>query len=292
MKYFVAKFKVQVKSELMQPCRELIADGAAQAGFESFEETPDGVNGYVQDALFNKKALDELILNFHIGEARIDYTLENIDNKDWNESWESCGFSPIMIDNNILVFDARHTTSNKILATLPHFDNLISIGIEPHQAFGTGTHETTQMMISSLLSLQQKDRQVLDCGCGTGILGIAAKKLGARRVVGYDIDEWSVENTRRNAQLNGIDDFDVHLGNIHVLTHIPGVFDVVLANINRNTLLADMPLMRSVMNKCGWLIISGFYTKDVDILEEQAGRLGLHRSALKTNDSWACLTLH
>ena len=132
---------------------------------------------------------------------------------------------------------------------------------------------------------------MLDCGTGTGILGLTASKLGAKEVVGYDIDEWSVENAKHNALLNGVDNMEVLFGNSSVLNHISGVFDVVMANINRNILLDDMRLFRSVMNTDATLILSGFYEEDVPVLLEKANELGLHETARHTDNNWTCLVL-
>ena len=169
--------------------------------------------------------------------------------------------------------------------------DIIEIGIEAKLAFGTGNHETTRMIISQLLQMPIKTKRVLDCGTGTGILGLTASKLGAKEVVGYDIDEWSVENAKHNALLNGVDNMEVLFGNSSVLNHISGVFDVVMANINRNILLDDMRLFRSVMNTDATLILSGFYEEDVPVLLEKANELGLHETARHTDNNWTCLVL-
>jgi ribosomal protein L11 methyltransferase len=131
---------------------------------------------------------------------------------------------------------------------------------------------------------------VLDCGCGNGILSIVASKHGAESVVAYDIDEWSVENTKHNAQLNGVENIDVLLGDINVLSHVSGVFDIIVANINRNILLTDMPTMKGVMAENGKLIISGFYKEDVALLKERASELGLQMESMKELANWVSLS--
>jgi len=134
------------------------------------------------------------------------------------------------------------------------------------------------------------DRQVLDCGTGTGILSICALKLGARRAVGYDIDEWSVDNARHNAVINRCDDrFTSLQGDATILDTIDGVFDLVVANINRNILLADLPAFRRKMTDGAVLILSGFYTDDAPMLIEAAGRLGLNPIKQKEDHDWCCL---
>lgn len=286
MKYLVAKFKIATSEDLLQVCKDLLADSAAEAGFDSFEETPDGLEAYVQKELFDKEALDASIADFPIEGTDISYTIEDAEDKDWNEEWEEQGFEPICVDDQVLIYDAKHPEFHP--TTSPDH---IEIGIEAKLAFGTGNHETTRMIVSTLLNMNLYKMRVLDCGCGTGILGLVASKLGASEVVGYDIDEWSVENAKHNAQLNGIDNLEVYFGNASVINHISGVFDIVLANINRNILLEDMKSFRSVLNEGGYMILSGFYVEDIPVLLEKAKEFGLYESGRKTDNNWACLVL-
>lgn len=286
MKYLVAKFKIATSEDLLQVCKDLLADSAAEAGFESFEETQEGLEAYVQKELFDKDALDASIADFPIEGTDISYTIEDAEDKDWNEEWEEQGFDPICVDDQVLIYDAKHPELHP--TTSPDH---IEIGIEAKLAFGTGNHETTRMIVSTLLNINLYKMRVLDCGCGTGILGLVASKLGANEVVGYDIDEWSVENAKHNAQLNGVDNLEVYFGNASVINHISGVFDVVLANINRNILLEDMKSFRGVLNEGGYMILSGFYEEDIPVLLEKAKEFGLYESGRRTDNNWACLVL-
>ena len=286
MKYLVAKFKIATSEDLLQVCKDLLADSAAEAGFESFEETQEGLEAYVQKELFDKDALDASIADFPIEGTDISYTIEDAEDKDWNEEWEEQGFDPICVDDQVLIYDAKHPELHP--TTSPDH---IEIGIEAKLAFGTGNHETTRMIVSTLLNMNLYKMRVLDCGCGTGILGLVASKLGANEVVGYDIDEWSVENAKHNAQLNGVDNLEVYFGNASVINHISGVFDVVLANINRNILLEDMKSFRGVLNEGGYMILSGFYEEDIPVLLEKAKEFGLYESGRRTDNNWACLIL-
>lgn len=283
MKYKIADFKIACTPELTQIAKDLLPDLMGEIGFESFEDTPDGLKGYIPADLLDTNGLKQVLETFPVEGVNITYTLADTEDKNWNEAWENTGFVPINIDNQVLVYDAR--TGKK-----PTDDSLINIGIEAKQAFGTGTHETTRMMIGAMLQLSLKGKRVLDCGCGTGILGIAALKLGAEAVVGFDIDEWSVENTQHNAAINEVDNIEVFHGDAHVLSHVSGVFDVVLANINRNILLNDMPTYLEMMNAGSVLIISGFYEEDVKLLDEKANSLGLVKTSQKTDNHWCCLT--
>lgn len=286
MKYLVAKFKIATSEDLLQVCKDLLADSAAEAGFESFEETQEGLEAYVQKELFDKDALDASIADFPIEGTDISYTIEDAEDKDWNEEWEEQGFDPICVDDQVLIYDAKHPELHP--TTSPDH---IEIGIEAKLAFGTGNHETTRMIVSTLLNMNLYKMRVLDCGCGTGILGLVASKLGASEVVGYDIDEWSVENAKHNAQLNGVDNLEVYFGNASVINHISGVFDVVLANINRNILIEDIKSFRGVLNEGGYMILSGFYEEDIPVLLEKAKEFGLYESGRRTDNNWACLVL-
>ena len=284
MKYLVAEFKIECQDGMIQIARDLLTDALGEAGFETFEDTEDGIKGYVQESLFDENVMNDVISNFMLPDVTINANIQEAEYKNWNEEWEEAGFERININDSITIYDARHDDGNGIASG-------ISIGIETKQAFGTGTHETTRMIVSTLLNIDLKGKRVLDCGCGTGILGIAASKLGASEVVGYDIDEWSSENAIHNAELNGVGNMKVMLGDASVLKSVEGKFDVVLANINRNILLADMPAFVSVMADESLLILSGFYASDVDLLTEKASSLGLSKIDSKSDSEWTCLVL-
>ena len=261
---------------------DVLAAMAGEAGFETFEETETGLKGYVQQSLFDVSALKAALEDFPFEDTTIGYDIREAEDRDWNEQWEQEGFEPIIISDNLIIHDGRH---------LPDSTPDIAIEIDAKLAFGTGTHETTRMICSTLLELQPKGR-VLDCGTGTGILSICALKLGAQEAVGYDIDEWSVDNARHNAVINLVDDrFTSLLGDASILNKVEGTFDLVMANINRNILLNDMPQFVSKMNADATLILSGFYTDDCQILIEKAQALGLTLQQQKEDQQWACLVL-
>lgn len=283
MKYYKAEFQIECPQELKQTARDLLADMAGELGFESFEETEKGLDGYIQIELLHKAVIDETLKNFILENTNISYTLSGVVDENWNREWEQQGFKPIDINGKILVFDAKNP--------IPNINSQIAIGIEARNAFGTGNHETTQLILSQLVELQVEGKRVLDCGCGTGILGIAASKLGADEVVAYDIDEWSVKNTEHNAKLNGVNNLNVMEGDASVLSHVCGVFDIVMANINRNTLLQDIRNFKEVLNSGGIVIISGFYTEDADLLVEKAKELGLKQQAKNSLNNWCILVL-
>ncbi len=279
MKYFEVEFTI---SPYSADASDVLAAMAGEAGFETFEETETGLKGYVQQNLFDASELKTALEDFPFEDTTISYDIREAEDRDWNEQWEQEGFEPIVISDNLIIHDGRH---------LPDSTPGIAIEIDAKLAFGTGTHETTRMICSTLLELKPKGR-VLDCGTGTGILSICALKLGAQEAIGYDIDEWSVDNARHNAVINQVDErFTSLLGDASILNKVEGTFDLVMANINRNILLNDMPQFVSKMNAGATLILSGFYTDDCQILIEKAQTLGLSLQQQKEDQQWACLVL-
>ena len=297
MKYYEVDFTM---TPCTQDAQDILSALAGEAGFETFEETPTGLKGYVQQALFDEDALKLALEGFPFENVTLTYSIQEAEDKDWNEQWEQEGFEPIEVRckkedgrcRTLVIHDGRHLPSDIDLQP-----SAIMIEIDAHLAFGTGTHETTRMICGMLLDMQLDGLRVLDCGCGTGILGICALKLGAASAVGYDIDEWSADNTRHNAVINRVDDRLIALcGDASVLAPFattpdgsPSGFNLVMANINRNILLNDMEHFRSVMAPKAQLILSGFYKNDCALLESKAQTLGLSLKATRTDGDWACL---
>lgn len=284
MKYYVANFDIECADELLQPARELLSAAACEAGFEAFEDTDNGIAGYVQRPLYDKEALDAAIVDYMPEGTQVKYNIEEVPDQDWNQGWEDQGFEPIGVSDHLVIYDAKHTDMSMFAGD----DGVMRIFIEARNAFGTGTHQTTRMILRRLLGMDLTGKSVLDCGCGTGILGIVASRLGANRVLGYDIDEWSSENAKHNAALNGVNNLDVLLGDASVLDGVKEEFDVVIANINRNILLNDMTAFRSHLKTGGRLILSGFYETDVPMLEQAAQSNGLTIIDVVTDGEWAC----
>ena len=280
MKFYVAHFLIEGDGDLAASS-DLVAALAAEAGFESFEETERGLDGYVQQELLDEDILKAILADFPMENVTVSYTLEEAEYKNWNEEWENAGFEPISIDGKCIIHDPQHPVEAA--------DGVLDITIQARQAFGTGTHETTQMIVNELVNMDLKGKRVLDCGCGTGILGIVASKCDAAEVVGYDIDEWSVENAQHNAKLNGVENMEIFEGDRHVLSHVSGVFDVVLANINRNILLEDLPAMHEVMGHGATIILSGFYNEDSAMIAKEAQSLGLSLVKTESDNNWCAL---
>lgn len=296
MKYYEVNFTINPCS---QDARDILAAMAGDTGFETFEETDEGLKGYVQQSLFDQASLDQTITFFPIAGTHIIYKVEEAEDKDWNEQWEQEGFEPIEVrckkddergakEISLVIHDGRHLPNFQPSTLNPP----LLIEIDAHLAFGTGTHETTRMICAALLDESLQGKKVLDAGCGTGILGIATLKLGAESVTSYDIDEWSADNTRHNAVINQVDNsMTILCGDASLLDSVQERFDYVLANINRNILLQDMERFRKVMAKGATLIISGFYTEDIPLLEAKGKEFGLTLCNHWEDNCWACILM-
>ena len=288
MRYFEVNFTILPYSV---DASDMLAALAGEAGFETFEETETGLKGYVQQQLFDVETLQSALEDFPFEGTTIQYDICEAENRDWNEQWEQEGFEPIVVSPTLIIHDGRHLPDESSLTS----SSPILIEIDAKLAFGTGTHETTRMICATLeeqFTANTLIHNVLDCGTGTGILSICALKLGARKAIGYDIDEWSADNARHNAVINQVDDrFTSLLGDATILNKVEGTFDLVMANINRNILLNDMPQFVSKMNAGATLILSGFYTDDIPLLIEKAQSLGLTLQQQKEDQQWACLVL-
>ena len=287
MKYKKVEFRFEgengseLSEDLLQLSRDILPSMVEEVGFESFADTPSGVEGYVPVSVLDRHALEASIEMFPVEGVSVSYTVTDAENRNWNEEWERNGFDPIIVSDTCVIHDRIRPYDGPQMP--------LDVVIEARQAFGTGTHETTRLMVAELLRLDLKGKRVLDCGCGTGILSIVSSLHGARLVVGYDIDEWSVENSRHNASLNGVENVEILHGDVHVLSHVNGVFDVVVANINRNVLLADMEHFTDVLSADGYLLLSGFYPEDSMSIAERAGELGLSLERATDENNWCCL---
>lgn len=271
---------------IIEPYLEAYADAfsssLAEIGFESFVSTDKGLTAYIQQDLYSEEIMNQTIEDFPIQGVQIRYEALEAEYTDWNAVWEEEGFHPIIIDDNIVIHDVKHTD----VPNLPY-----DIVISPKLAFGTGSHQTTRMIMRELSKLDLNGMRVIDAGTGTGILSIMCIKRGTSEVFSYDIDEWSVENTKDNLLLNGIQNkVHVELGDASVLDKTNNA-DLIIANINRNILLNDLPSFCSKLNNKGLILISGFYTEDAPLLIEAANNQGLILKKEESDDNWCMLLL-
>lgn len=203
---------------------------------------------------------------------------EEIEDENWNERWEEESFSPVDIDNKIVIRAAHHPAPA---------DAVIDIIVKPSMSFGSGHHHTTRMMCRAIHSLNPSGR-VLDVGCGTGVLSIAAIKCGAEHADAVDIDPWSTASAEEAAQLNGIaEQISVLLGTVEVVEGRK--YDMVLANINRNIILNDIDRYVEALNNGGKLLLSGFLVEDIADITTSASERGLCPIAQSEEEGWVCL---
>lgn len=258
---------------------EIISAYLSEFGFEGVAED-EIVKAYVQE---NEKTDEEIkILIDELIEKKLcfdEYTIELIKPKNWNEEWEKNYFQPILIGNQCLIKSSFHKTDIKAK---------YEIIIDPKMSFGTGHHETTSMMAEYLLELDLKDKTVLDMGTGTGILGILASMIGCKSVIGIDNDSWCYENAQENIEKNNIKNFEMILGDAGMLKSYPDTFDLLIANINRHILIADIRYYVKTMREKSILLLSGFYLEDLPEIEAECKQYNILISNKKMKKNWIC----
>ena len=270
MRYTEVTFTLSPYSEISA---DILAAVAGEIGFDSFMPTEEGVLGYILTARYDEATLTAALRDFPLPGVTVTFTAAPMEDKDWNEEWEKNFFAPIVVGDRCVV----HSTFHKDYPQTEY-----DIVINPQMAFGTGHHQTTRLVMSYLLDTDIRGLNVLDMGCGTGILAILACMREAAHADAIDIDEWCANNTRDNLILNGISAIDVFCGDASLLTG-KGPYDVVIANINRNILLADMPAYVGCMKAGGHIFLSGFYDTDLPLLRAKAEELGLHYVSHRTD---------
>lgn len=253
---------------------EILIAELGEIGYDIFQETEQGFQAYIEEKDFSEQDLQEVLIRYQFA-GEFPYELKTIAKQNWNEEWEK-NFEPLLIADQVSVRADFHPKPESV-----QYD----IVITPKMSFGTGHHETTTLMIENQLTVNHVGKRVLDMGCGTGILAIMAEQLGARQVLGVDIEDWTVENARENADRNNCQTLEIRLGDAAVLAG-EAPFDIILANINRNVLLADMPVYSSLLQPGGPLVLSGFYTQDLEILQQKAAEHGLAYQSMRTKNNW------
>lgn len=260
----------------LQPWNEILMAELIEIGFDSFTEEHDGILAYIQNDLYNEEDLKQLHL-LQNPEIKISYTHQEMPNINWNEEWEK-NFSPINVENQVSIRAEFHENQNL----------LHEIIIQPKMSFGTGHHATTYLMIQQMLDMDFTNKSVLDMGCGTSVLAIFAQQRGAQKTAAIDIDEWSVENSRENAARNDVE-LEISQGTAEQLGKEN--FDIILANINRNILISDIPTYVSVLNNGGKLLLSGLCFFDVDDILEVCNEQNLTLKKQLQREEWVSLLL-
>lgn len=261
---------------------EILIAFLAEAGCDSFQQEGEIVQAFIPSEQYDEAVIGQTISSFPIPETHITWSACDAEDKNWNEEWERNYFQPIVVGNRCCV----HSTFHKNVPVCEY-----DITINPQMAFGTGHHATTSLILTELLEANLKGKSLLDMGCGTSILAILAAMRGASPVTAIDIDDWCVENSKENIQLNHLNGaITVLLGDASLLSGLPKQ-DIILANINRNILLQDMEAYVRCMAPAGEIWMSGFYTQDIPILLEKAEEIGLSYCSENEKDNWACLHL-
>jgi ribosomal protein L11 methyltransferase len=269
--YIGYEFKVSP----LQPAVEILIAELGYAGFESFVENQDGVTAYIQKEEWHADILDNIQV-LDSDEFQITFEFNEIEQTNWNAEWEK-NFKPIVVDNQVTVRAPFHDKP----------ETAYDLVIEPKMSFGTGHHETTHMMIQHILKNDFKDKSVLDMGCGTGVLAILAEKVGANKLDAIDIDNWCYINSLENVERNDCNKISVYEGDVKLLDEKN--YDIIIANINRNILLADISKYAKSLNKNGYLFLSGFYEDDISIIEAECAKNSLHLNDKLIRNNWASL---
>lgn len=274
--YYGLKFNIQPFSETAS---DLLSGLLADIGFESFEAEENGITAYIRAEEYSPAKVQSLVTSFPLP-CRLTWNEQFIEGRDWNEEWEKNYFQPVVLGDRCVVHATFHEEYPKL-----EYD----IVIDPKMAFGTGHHATTSMMVGNLLRYDIKGKDVIDMGTGTGILAILAKKLGAKRVDAIEIDPMACRNAKENAALNGCE-IEFIQGDARSLD-LMGKADIFLANINRNIILADLQEYVKHIKEDGKLMISGFYEKDVPLIERSLNNFGMKIVEKIVEDNWCSLVI-
>lgn len=275
MKYIQVDFNCNPNNEIVT---DVLASELSEIGFESFVNSKNGLQAFIPEKLFDTEKIDENLTHFPL-DAQITYSFKELEDKNWNEEWEKNYFQPIVIDDKCLI----HTSFHNVEGEYEY-----RILIDPKMAFGTGHHQTTELILREILAMNFTTKSVLDMGCGTAILAILASMKGADKVTAIDIDEWAYRNALENVELNKMDNIRVLLGGAELLSN--EMYDVIFANINRNILLEDIPAYSKVLKKEGLLIMSGFYKEDIPDIRRKCEENGLSLIRFSELDNWATVT--
>lgn len=265
-----------VRINCLQDIRDILIAELSELAYDSMMETEQGMEAYIDKALFNEIDLKQLIHKYR--EYSITYEVQPVVERNWNEEWEK-NYDPITVEDQIYV----RATFHEARSEFPY-----EIVINPRMSFGTGHHSTTYLMLKNQLGLEHEQKRILDAGTGTGILAVMAEKLGASEVIAYDNNSWSIENAPENLKLNHCKKVTILEGTIETLD-LNGHFDILLANINKNVLLNEMTFYHSFLTTHGFLVLSGFYEDDARDIVARAERNGLTEKKRLTRNDWCSI---
>jgi ribosomal protein L11 methyltransferase len=268
------EFQITCNSDIRE---QLIAE-LAEENYEGFVENDNGFTAFVPSSKFSRDVFEQLLTKYGLDAGAVPQN--TIAQQNWNAQWEA-SYEPIIIADRVLVKAPFHQLSE-------NYEYVITI--QPKNTFGTGHHATTQLMLQLMLDTDFSNKNILDYGCGTGVLGIMAVKQGANKVLGIDIDEWCTDNIEENKALNNITAFEFRQGTLEVLKENE-IFDCILANINKNILLSSFATLSKHLANNGMLLISGFYETDLDDLATAALSSHLHVHHHLTKNEWCAALL-
>lgn len=254
----------------ISPEMEILMAQLAEIGYESFMETDEGLMAYITIDNFDESLLGDVIT---VNQKKIKYSFKAVKEQNWNEVWES-NYDPVTINNRVYIRAPFHASRK---------DMQYEILVDPKMSFGTAHHETTALMIELMLEEDMVNKKVLDMGCGTGILAILAEMMGAKDIDAIDNDQWAYNNSLENVEKNNCKKIYVQLGNAATMKAVE--YEYILANINRNVLINDIPVYATHLVKNGILLLSGFYTEDLEKIESSTNEnnLSLDRKLVRNN---------
>lgn len=267
---------IEVKFTNTEEQNDILLAFLSDTEYEMFDTSDNGLNAYIREENFSEEILNAIIETIPNSKT-ISYTFSSIPDRNWNEEWES-SFEPVIISDKVVIRAPFHK----------QFQNCkYELIIEPKMSFGTGHHPTTTLMVEMMLELELEEKELLDMGCGSGVLAILAYKMNARKILAVDFDEWAYENTIENCERNNSTSIEVIKGNVNAIKSRK--FDIILANINRNILLADTISYVNCLNKNGYILQSGFLNEDEKLLIQNAELSGLKHIKTNQKEKWSAI---
>jgi ribosomal protein L11 methyltransferase len=254
--------------------QEVLIALLGEIGYDGFQQEEGLLRAYVQEAVFDEEALEGVLRSFGLKGEWL-----RLEERNWNEEWEK-NFQPVVVDDFCAIRAYFHAPITGVEQELV---------ITPKMSFGTGHHATTHMMIQAMRRLDWKGKRVLDFGTGTGVLAILAERLGAAEVLGIDNDDWSITNAKENIENNGCK--NLIASKIDTLKAVTGSFDIILANINKHVILAELDEIGQHLGKGGVILLSGLLENDYQDIENESVKNEISISLKMTKGAWICMQL-